>query len=83
MKEKMNKGQKAGSSPIEFEVEKGKSYAWCVCGKSNKQPFCDGSHKGSEFKPVVFKAEETKKIYFCVCKQTNNRPFCDGSHEKY
>ena len=45
MKEKMNKGQKAGSSPIEFEVEKGKSYAWCVCGKSNKQPFCDGSHE--------------------------------------
>ena len=83
MKGKMNKGQKAGSSPIEFEVEKGKSYTWCVCGKSNKQPFCDGSHKGSEFIPVVFKAEETKKIYFCVCKQTNNRPFCDGSHEKY
>ena len=79
----MNKGQKAGSSPIEFEALKGKSYYWCSCGKSKKQPFCDASHKGSEFNPIVYKAEETKTVYFCVCKQTNNRPFCDGSHEKY
>ena len=70
-------------SPYKVIVEEDKTYFWCACGLSKKQPFCDGSHKGSEFKPVVFKAEETKKIYFCVCKQTNNRPFCDGSHEKY
>ena len=50
--------------------------------KSSKQPFCDGSHKGSEFNPQVFKAEETKKMFFCTCKQTNNQPFCDGSHGK-
>ena len=79
----MNKGQKAGNSPVEFEVVKGKSYFWCSCGKSNKQPFCDASHKGSEFSPIKYKAEETQKVYFCVCKQTNNQPFCDGSHEKY
>ena len=79
----MKKGQKAGSSPIEFEVVKGKSYYWCYCGKSKKQPFCDSSHKDTEFNPIVYKAEETKKVYFCICKQTNNRPFCDGSHEKY
>ena len=79
----MNKGQKAGNSPVEFEVVKEKSYYWCFCGKSKKQPFCDASHKGSEFSPIKYKAEKTQKVYFSVCKQTNNQPFCDGSHEKY
>ena len=78
----MNKGQKAGNSPIEFEVVKGKSYYWCSCGKNKKQPFCDSSHKSTEFNPVAYKAEETKKMFFCACKQTNNQPFCDGSHNK-
>jgi CDGSH-type Zn-finger protein len=53
-----------------------------MCDKSSKQPFCDGSHKGTEFNPVVYKTEETKKMFFCSCKQTNNQPFCDGSHNK-
>ena len=78
----MTKGIKAGNSAIAVEVEKDKSYFWCLCGKSSKQPFCDGSHKGSEFTPVLLKADETKKIFFCTCKQTNNQPFCDGSHNK-
>ena len=60
----MNKGQRAGSSAIKIEVKEGKSYFWCSCGKSSKQPFCDGSHKGSEFNPVVYKAELTKKMFF-------------------
>ena len=78
----MTKGQSAGNGPIAAEVEKDKSYYWCSCGQSKNQPFCDGSHKGTEFTPVAYKAEETKKIFFCACKQTNNQPFCDGSHNK-
>ena len=78
----MTKGQRAGDGAIAVEVEAGKSYYWCSCGKSSKQPFCDGSHKGSEFNPVAYKAEATKKMFFCACKQTNNQPFCDGSHNK-
>ena len=78
----MIRGQKAGNEPIAIDNEKGKTYAWCACGKSKNQPFCDGSHKGTEFNPVIYKAEETKKMFFCACKQTNNRPFCDGSHSK-
>ena len=78
----MIKGQKSGIEPIAVDVEKGKTYAWCACGKSKSQPFCDASHKGSEFNPVIYKAEENKKMFFCACKQTNNRPFCDGSHSK-
>tara|TARA_B100002019_G_C21221404_1_gene574952 strand:+ start:60 stop:296 length:237 start_codon:yes stop_codon:yes gene_type:complete len=78
----MLKGRKAGDSAIVVEVEKNKSYFWCSCGLSSKQPFCDGSHKNSEFSPVKFIADETKKMFFCTCKQTNNQPFCDGSHNK-
>ena len=78
----MTKGQRAGGGPIVVEVEKGKSYYWCACGKSSKQPFCDSSHKGTEFKPVVYMAEESKKVFFYACKQTSNRPFCDSSHSK-
>ena len=78
----MTKGQRAGNGAIAVEAEEGKSYYWCSCGKSLKQPFCDSSHKGSEFNPIVYKAEATKKMFFCACKQTNNPPFCDGSHNK-
>ena len=78
----MLKGKKAGDSAIVVEVEKNKSYFWCSCGLSSKQPFCDGSHKNTEFSPVKFIADETKKMFFCSCKQTNNQPFCDGSHNK-
>ena len=78
----MLKGKKAGESAIVVEAEKNKSYFWCSCGLSSKQPFCDGSHKNTEFSPVKFIADETKKMFFCTCKQTNNQPFCDGSHNK-
>ena len=78
----MLRGRKAGDSAIVVEVEKNKSYFWCSCGLSSKQPFCDGSHKNTEFSPIKFIADETKKMFFCTCKQTNNQPFCDGSHNK-
>ena len=78
----MLRGRKAGDSAIVVEVEKNKSYFWCSCGLSSKQPFCDGSHKNTDFSPVKFIADETKKMFFCTCKQTNNQPFCDGSHNK-
>ena len=76
----MTKGKRAGDSAIAIEVEKDKSYYWCSCGISSKQPFCDGSHKGTEFSPLTYKADETKKVFFCTCKQTSDQPMCDGSH---
>lgn len=72
----------AQKAPYGVEVEAGKKYAWCACGKSKKQPFCDGSHKGSGITPKVYKAEESKKVFFCGCKQTANAPLCDGSHKQ-
>ena len=65
----MTKGQRAGDSAIAVEVEKDKSYYWCSCGKSTKQPFCDGSHKGTEFTPFVYKADETKKYFFALANK--------------
>ena len=78
----MSKGEVASNAPIPIEVEAGKSYFWCTCGKSSKQPFCDGSHQGSEFSPMKWDAEESGKKFFCACKQTDGSPFCDGSHSK-
>lgn len=71
----------AGKSPIRIELEEGKKYAWCTCGESSNQPWCDGAHKGSEFSPKVFVAEETKTVSMCTCKHTKNPGFCDGAHK--
>ncbi len=72
----------AQKSPYPVAVEAGKSYYWCSCGKSASQPFCDGSHKGSEFAPMMYKADASKTVYFCGCKATANAPLCDGRHAK-
>ena len=69
-----------GKTPIEVLVERGKTYWWCACGLSKQQPFCDGSHKGTQFTPVRYQATETETKAFCVCKRTQSRPFCDGTH---
>lgn len=69
-------------SPYAVDVEAGKSYYWCACGKSKSQPLCDGSHKETTFTPVKFEATESKTVYFCGCKQSANKPLCDGTHAK-
>ncbi len=78
----MTDAVRASDTPFATEVEAGKNYFWCACGKSATQPFCDGSHKGSEFTPIKYSAEESKTVYFCGCKRTGNAPLCDGSHGK-
>ena len=76
----MDKPVVAQKSPYATDVEEGKSYWWCACGKSATQPFCDGSHKGTPFSPVEYKADQTKTVYFCGCKQTASPTLCDGTH---
>ena len=70
----MTKPTVAATAPIPVEVEEGKSYFWCSCGKSSQQPFCDGSHKGSDFTPVKYTAEKDGKVFFCACKHSKNGP---------
>ncbi|MEZ5589329.1 MAG: CDGSH iron-sulfur domain-containing protein [Gammaproteobacteria bacterium] len=71
----------ASKTPFAVEVEAGQTYWWCRCGRSQKQPFCDGSHKPTEFTPLKYAAEESKKVFFCGCKQSGKQPLCDGSHK--
>lgn len=78
----MDKPVRAADSPYAEKVEAGKTYFWCACGQSNKQPFCDGSHSGSAFTPMKYQAEASKTVYFCGCKQSAHQPLCDGSHNK-
>jgi CDGSH iron-sulfur domain-containing protein 3 len=73
---------RAAETPYAIEVVSGKSYYWCACGKSAKQPFCDGSHAGTDFTPLKYDATDSKKVFFCGCKATNKSPMCDGTHSK-
>ena len=78
----MDKPKVAQKGPFMIDIEEGKTYAWCQCGQSDNQPFCDGSHRGTEFRPKMFTAHEDKKVALCGCKQTDNAPYCDGTHRK-
>ncbi len=75
----MDKPVKASNTPYVTPVEAGKSYYWCACGRSKKQPLCDGSHAGTGFTPLKYDAKETKSVDFCGCKQTKTPPLCDKS----
>ena len=72
----------APKHPFSVELEAGKKYAWCSCGKSSSQPFCDGSHRGTPMKPIVFTVEAAETVFLCGCKATEKAPFCDGSHQQ-
>ena len=71
----------ADTKPKPVELKAGETVWWCTCGRSKSQPFCDGSHKGSEFTPLKFTAEKDEKYFFCQCKRSGNPPLCDGSHK--
>ena len=71
-------GQKA---PFPIEVEEGRTYWWCACGMSEKQPFCDGTHKGSAFAPTQYVAAASGRVWFCGCKHSAKAPLCDGRHK--
>ncbi|MEL6240228.1 MAG: CDGSH iron-sulfur domain-containing protein [Pseudomonadota bacterium] len=76
----MTKPVVAQKAPFPVEVEEGKTYFWCACGRSASQPFCDGSHKDTGIAPTKYTAEASKKLFFCGCKATDKAPLCDGAH---
>ncbi len=76
----MGKPMVAQLTPYFIDVEEGRSYEWCACGRSVNQPFCDGSHDGTGIEPVSYTAETTRRVLFCGCKATKRRPICDGAH---
>ncbi len=76
----MSKAVIAQTEPYPVELVAGKNYAWCACGRSAKQPFCDGSHKDTGIRPIVFTAEKSETAWLCGCKHTADGPHCDGTH---
>jgi CDGSH-type Zn-finger protein len=77
----MDAAKIAQKSPFATEVTAGRQYWWCACGRSAKQPFCDGSHKDTGFTPIMYEADKSGTVWFCGCKATNSRPLCDGTHQ--
>ncbi len=71
----------AQKAPYVLDLDPG-TYYWCSCGKSSKQPFCDGSHKGTKFVPEKVEITEAKKVALCGCKHSKNGAYCDGTHAK-
>lgn len=67
-------------APYPVDVEADKTYWWCACGRSKTQPFCDGSHQGTEFTPVEYQAKSSGTVFFCGCKHSKLGPLCDGTH---
>ncbi|NKB46748.1 MAG: glutamate synthase [Legionellales bacterium] len=78
----MHKPFIAGVKSKVVELKPDETYYFCVCGLSNNQPFCDGSHRGTDFKPQKFTVSEAKQVHLCMCKRTGNAPFCDGTHRQ-
>lgn len=72
----------AAKKPVSVDLKKGETYYWCRCGRSQDQPFCDGSHKGTGITPLEFTAESDGEAWLCQCKGTSDKPFCDGTHNK-
>jgi len=75
----MDQAKIAQESPYVLELAPG-TYWWCACGRSQTQPFCDGSHKATSITPVKFEITQSSNVALCGCKHSQNKPFCDGSH---
>ncbi|MGD8956788.1 MAG: glutamate synthase-related protein [Chromatiaceae bacterium] len=73
----------ADNKPVKVNLSKGQEYHFCTCGRSRSQPFCDGSHAGTEFTPRVIVSDQDQEAYLCACKHTANAPFCDGTHAQF
>ena len=71
----------AQKAPFKVDLVDGKTYYWCACGRSNNQPFCDGSHQGTGFEPLAYKADKTGTAFLCGCKHSKKKPLCDGTHQ--
>jgi CDGSH-type Zn-finger protein len=80
---KMNKPIVANIKPTKVSLIEGKDYYFCQCGRSQNQPYCDGSHAVTDITPMPYKAIESRDAFLCQCKHSSNFPFCDGTHNQF
>jgi CDGSH-type Zn-finger protein len=78
----MNQPLIASRVPCVVDVEKGRTYWWCACGRSRTQPWCDGSHAGSGFMPLAYVPKYSERVWLCACKCSRLGPVCDASHNR-
>ena len=78
----MSEPRIADTRPKAVELKAGETVWWCSCGRSANQPFCDGSHQGTDFAPLEYTADKDGKVFFCQCKRSGNPPLCDGAHKQ-
>ncbi len=78
---KKNEPLVAGLRSIKLDTLPG-TYLWCACGRSSKQPFCDGSHRETNFLPLRVVITEKQRVKWCTCKLTKTPPYCDHSHRE-
>jgi len=70
----------AEKKPYIIKEQPGIKY-YCACGVSQNLPYCDGSHKGTDFHPNKVEIEEEKDVAICSCGKSSHIPFCDGAHK--
>ena len=56
---------------------------WCSCNQSDNQPFCDGSHKGTDMLPIVFENEKESNIVYVVVKTQKMHPIAMAHIQKF
>jgi len=71
------------NKPASVKLEAGKTYDFCMCGRSKDGLFCDGSHEGTSCEPKSFTVDKTREYQLCRCKSSDNLPFCSGNHSYY
>lgn len=77
----MDKSKNDCNRPFTIDMKPGR-YAWCTCGATRNEPFCDGHHEETGMYPMVVEIKEAGLVNWCGCKCSENKPYCDGSHVK-
>lgn len=69
-------------TPLKASLKVDTKYAYCTCGKSDKFPYCDGTHREEGGQPIKFTVKGNTDAWLCQCGRSGRKPYCDGSHQQ-